>query len=400
MRSLYSLLETRYIRNIIITILLVIVAFYTINFQKITSNPYKYAQDQFNDIVIKNARETVKYDTLNKIDKIEAFTSKSTQPKPNSLPKSIENFADISGTSGVLTIYYKINCPRSQEFMGFNYNIFKGTINIVDNFSTWQMVKANLPDGLKYREVECNKEPKECIKSGVRLLPGIYLTINGSTKEYIGNFSYGDIGRFLREQGGFNLKNLRIPASNMQIPEPPTWNIWETFVDNSNNNSDRSTLGDQIDIPSYGKITDKSTIKYVNDTCPPVTFDKQFDPVNGKFKYQIFSPEGQYGYAVGGKDEPLTQFGAAYGTVDTYLSSLPNPDENKYASVLPIPEPDRMKLCAKVYQKEIGAFGLCDKSELDSISKYNPNMSRVPDTNYSGNTNVVNAIKAACGISK
>lgn len=130
--------------------------------------------------------------------------------------------------------------------------------------------------------------------------------------------------------------------------------------------------------------TTKHALTAVEKTCPPISFNKKVDVENEKFYYQIFSDKGQYGYAVGGKDEPLSPFGAAYETFDAYLSSLPNPSY------------DNMKLCANVYKDAIADFGLCNKGELNKILKYKNGKPQVDGTDYSTNTNIVNAINSAC----
>jgi hypothetical protein len=136
----------------------------------------------------------------------------------------------------------------------------------------------------------------------------------------------------------------------------------------------------------------------VNTHCPIVTFDKQFDLDKDSYMYQIFNSDGQYGYAVGGNNNKLlTPFMAAYSTVDSYLSSLPdetNPAQNTYKNI---------NECALLYADNIINFGLCNNDELDNILQYQSNISagtntyRIDDTNYNTNTNVVNAIKTVCG---
>jgi len=128
----------------------------------------------------------------------------------------------------------------------------------------------------------------------------------------------------------------------------------------------------------------------IESKCPPITFDQQLDVTNDNYMFQIFNSDGQYGYAVGGNkpDKQMTPFTAAYSTVDTYLSSLPN---TKY-----------MKECADLYSSEISNFGLCDPSNLNKILQYQKNIQSgkskpyFDGTDYSTNTNVVNAIKHAC----
>ena len=81
-------------------------------------------------------------------------------------------------------------------------------------------------------------------------------------------------------------------------------------------------------------------------------------------------------------DKVLTPFLAAYSTVDTYLSSLP--DGDKYIDE-----------CANLYSNNIVNFGLCDVDELNKISSYQSNVasgistSRIDNTDYSNNDNIV-----------
>ena len=89
---------------------------------------------------------------------------------------------------------------------------------------------------------------------------------------------------------------------------------------------------------------------------------------------------------------------AAYSTVDSYLSSLPDNDDPTKNSYKNINE------CASLYANNIVNFGLCDAEQLDNILAYQKkinsgeNTMRVDGTDYNTNTNVVNAIKQVCGV--
>jgi hypothetical protein len=89
---------------------------------------------------------------------------------------------------------------------------------------------------------------------------------------------------------------------------------------------------------------------------------------------------------------------AAYSTVDSYLSSLPSDENNTQSSNKHINE------CAQLYAENIVNFGLCDTDQLNNVLNYEKNVangssaSRVNNTDYSNNVNIVNAIKNACNL--
>jgi hypothetical protein len=91
---------------------------------------------------------------------------------------------------------------------------------------------------------------------------------------------------------------------------------------------------------------------------------------------------------------------AAYSTVDSYLSSLPDNKDKNTNSYKNINE------CSQLYADNIINFGLCDADQLNNILAYQKkvdsgtNTYRVANTDYNTNTNVVNAIKTACGFTK
>ena len=115
--------------------------------------------------------------------------------------------------------------------------------------------------------------------------------------------------------------------------------------------------------------------------------------------YQIFNNDGQYGYTVGGNNNKvLTPYMAAYATVDSYLSSLPDDkdfNKNSYKN---------LNECALQNADNIINFGLCDKEQLDNILNYQTNIEkgqnvyRVNNTDYNTNTQIVSAIKKVCNI--
>ena len=137
--------------------------------------------------------------------------------------------------------------------------------------------------------------------------------------------------------------------------------------------------------PSDPKIQMKST-------CPIISFDHYDDNTTNTSHYQIFSDRGQYGYSVGGGDETLSPFQAAYNTVDTYLSSLPDPS------------PDNMNKCASLYDTNLREFGLCNSAELDTMKteakKIINGRAKLPKglkkQDYANKLNVITAIEKAC----
>ena len=130
----------------------------------------------------------------------------------------------------------------------------------------------------------------------------------------------------------------------------------------------------------------------MKETCPIVSFDHYTDKDNTY--YQIFAEKGQYGYSVGGPVEDLTPFQAAYNTVDTYLSSLPNSTA------------ENMKTCSGLYSAELRDFGLCNSAELDDMKNEAKNILKgkaklpkgVKKEDYTNKLNVISAIESACGL--
>ena len=66
--------------------------------------------------------------------------------------------------------------------------------------------------------------------------------------------------------------------------------------------------------------------------------------------------------AKGGNKEGklLTPFAASYSVIDSYLSSLI--------------DPNHIEECSTLYSKDIRGFGLCDDEKLDDILKYGENV--------------------------
>lgn len=244
-----------------------------------------------------------------------------------------------------LQLFYKTTCKYCAEFM-----------------PTWNKIINSLPNNIKYEEIDCDKDIKQINENQITSVPTIILLVNNEKKVYMGNRNYTGINTFLKNNG-VNLNNKL-----------------EDFNNGYSNDPDPT-------IP-------------LNPHCPAVSFDKQIDLNTDSYMYQIFNSDGQYGYAVGGNksDKLLTPYMAAYSTVDSYLSSLPDdndPTKNSYKN---------LNECAQLYADNIINFGLCDADQLNEILGYQTNVSngyskeRANNTDYSSNTNIANAIKNVCNL--
>jgi glutaredoxin len=253
-----------------------------------------------------------------------------------------------------IILFYKPSCKYCKDFM-----------------KTWNKIINNLPNNASYEEINTEQDLKKISQYKIITVPSIILVIDDEIINYVGNRSYDDINQFLR-LNGVNLVKRTFEDFNTTFSD---------YINNSNkpiNNDD----------------------KILNPHCPAVSFDKQLDINEDKYMYQIFNANGQYGYSIGGynDDKLLTPFAAAYSTIDSYLSSLPDdndPSKNSYKNI---------DECSALYANNIVNFGLCDKQELDNISSYSQNIKnggynpRVSQTDYSNNQIVVNAIKKVCNI--
>ena len=239
-----------------------------------------------------------------------------------------------------LELYYKPSCPYCKNFM-----------------PVWYQIVNNLPNGVIYEEINVETNNIKPSQNNISTVPTLLLIVNNEQKTYMGDRSYKNIEDFLKLHG------VNLIERN-----------FEYFADNGYSNAPQPT-------------------PVMNKHCPVVTFDKQIDLEGDRHLFQIFNADGQYGYAEGGFNEGklLNPFQAAYSTVDTYLSSLP--DGNKYIDE-----------CANVYSKDIINFGLCDSEQLDQISNYNKEVSsgtkiaRAPNTNYSSNEMIIRSIKNVCNL--
>ena len=239
-----------------------------------------------------------------------------------------------------LMLFYKTSCSYCNDFLPI-----------------WYQVINNLPNNVKYEEINSDKDNESNKKTNeynITSVPTVILLINNEKKIFMGNRSYNEIKRFLGKYG-INL-------------------IEKTF--------------EEFDDSGYS--AEPEPTKLNNANCPAVTFDTQLDIANDDYMYQIFNSDGQYGYATGGFKEGkmLSPFAASYSVVDSYLSSIPNTKN--------------MRECATLYAKDIRGFGLCDTDKLNDILSYQKQIkngsgkARASGTNYNTNNNVVNAIKKAC----
>ena len=282
-----------------------------------------------------------------------------------------------------LKLFYKTKCSYCNEFL-----------------PTWYKIINNLPNNIKYEEIECESNHKEATANNIVSVPTIILFINNDKNIYMGDRSYTDIERFLKHKG-VNLVKRTFEEFNSIDSSDSSDSSANNIIKNININNDgvdgsidggsSSNSNSDSNNIDYNSINSQNT---KNKNCPSVTFDKEFDVSDDKYMFQIFNRNGQYGYSIGSnKDSKLpTPFEAAYAAVDSYLTSLPNSNtENE---------------CAQEYAKEIGSFGLCDTENLNKILDYKSNIQNGSSytkfngsaKDYSSNDIVVKAIKKVCRI--
>lgn len=268
---------------------------------------------------------------------------KNTKHKNRSMKKYKTNNNDniISylnkGNTSKLMLFYKTSCHYCSEFMPL-----------------WYKIVNNLSNDVLYEEIDCEKDLKKASEYQINTVPTIILIVNNEKKTYIGDRTYLDIMKFLKYNG-------------VNIVEKTFEEFYSTGYD----------------------IEPEVAPKNISN-CPAVTFDTELDIDKDKYMFQIFNADGQYGYAVGGIKEGniLSPFTAAYSTIDSYLSSLP--------------QSANISECANNYANQIRSFGLCDTDKLNEILEYKKNVdnknavTRFDDTDYSTNNDVVTAIKNAC----
>jgi len=244
------------------------------------------------------------------------------------------------GNTVKLMLFYKASCPYCSDFM-----------------PVWYKIVNNLANTVLYEEIECEKDYKKANEYQITSVPTIILLVKNEKKVYTGDRNYSDILRFLKING----VNL----------------IERTF--------------EEFNANGYS-ATPEPTINNRKTLCPIVTFNSELEVAQDNYMFQIFNADGQYGYATGGNNfgKPLTPFTAAYSTVDSYLTSLP--------------DGANISECANFYSEQIRGFGLCDKDQLDNILQYQSNVKSgtatpiFDDTDYSSNKGVITAIKNSCGL--
>jgi len=265
-----------------------------------------------------------------------------------------------------LQLYYKPSCKYCKEFM-----------------PVWYKIINNLPLNANYEEINVDENRSKAFQNMISTVPTIILVVNDTKTQYYGSRSYNDIAGFLKING-VNLIERSFESFNDTDSSNNASN-------NSNNNTGNNT----------GNNASNSASNNKNPNCPAVTFDKQIDMQDDKYLYQIFNANGQFGYALGGynEDKTLTPFQAAYSTVDSYLSSLPDDKDPTKNSFKKIDE------CTNIYAKNIINFGLCDNDELNKILDYNKKVKngmavpRFDGTNFNTNDIIVNSIKKVCNLS-
>jgi thiol-disulfide isomerase/thioredoxin len=239
-----------------------------------------------------------------------------------------------------LELYYKTSCKYCNQFM-----------------PVWNRIINDLPNDALYEEIDIEKDSEKVNENKITSVPTLILLVDNEKKFYNGDRTYNDINKFLKING----VNL----------------IQRTFEDFST-------------VPKNNNL---------NPHCPSVTFDKQIDLENDSYMYQIFNSHGQYGYAVGGHnlDKKLTPFQAAYSTLDSYLSSLPDNTNTTTNSLKNIDE------CTNLNASQIINFGLCDLEQLNAIQGYKSNVASgfnkplIDNTDYTNNEVIINSIKKVCG---
>lgn len=298
-------------------------------------------------IEIEKAMEDIKSQINKAVEKgyVEAFQqiSETHDQKYDALDDTL-----MKSKTAKLLFFYSKSCPYCSQFL-----------------PTWYKIVNNLPNNTIYEEIEINENQAKSSQYEITEVPTIILLLDNEKHPFVGQRSYENINRFLRNQG------VNLVARSAE------------------------------QFSASGYDTTPEPTQATNANCPAVSFNKEADLANDKFFFQIFNESGQYGHAEGGNkpDKVLSPFAAAYSVVDSYLSSLPDkadPSKSSYTNV---------NECANLYAKEINQFGLCDLQQLNKILDYEKKVKsgngkkRFDNTDYSTNEKVVNAIKSACQFS-
>ena len=321
--------------------------------------------------------ERVRDDTQRKIRELEQQVQENNQQSINTNggpdlteSESMEPFTNTNNSN--LYLFYTVSCPYSQAILPI-----------------WYRIREALPKSCTPLEKDCSKLESRptCSAFGITGVPTIILekVENSNTEriEYSGDNTYSSIKLFLRENGVI-LDGFENTSNNSLNPE--AFNNVETFQNIEDIERDTPNLETGISEKTLESRLESNQVSM----CPDISYDKNLDRTVDKYYFQIFNQFGQHGYSAGGVGEPLDKFHAAYNVVDTYLSSLP--------------DPELMEVCAKNNKKMIREFELCDDKKLNKILTY-PDMissgktnARVDNINYENNKNVVNSIKKACSI--
>lgn len=321
--------------------------------------------------------ERVREDTQRRIRELEKQVKESNQVPVNTNggpdlteSESTETFSNNDNDN--LYLFYTLSCPHSQALLPI-----------------WYRIRDALPKSCNPVEKDCSKIEVRPTCSAFKItgVPTIILeTVENENKkriQYTGEHTYNGIKQFLRNNNIILSGFENTGDDNNNSLNPEAFNNIEPFQNLLYKEPNLELGHSDVHLDSRLKSNQE-------DLCPDITYDKNVDRSVDKFCYQIFNKFGQHGYSCGGTGEPLDKFHAAYNPVDTYLSSLP--------------DPELMKVCAVKNKKTIRDFELCDEKKLNEVLNHHERVkggktdSRVEGTNYESNINVVNAIKKACGI--
>jgi thiol-disulfide isomerase/thioredoxin len=270
--------------------------------------------------------------------------------------RELEPFSNQGNNT--LYLFYTMSCPHSQAILPI-----------------WYRVRNVLPRNTTYKEVDCAKLENKGICNAFKIsgVPTIFLVKKENSNvyrlEYTGDNTFNNISNFLRNN------NVVLNA----------------FEDTGNHQSEKLNVENFQNIIEVPDTSIEDRLQRNQEAeCPEISYDKNMDRSQDKYYFQLFNPNGQYGYSKGGVGEPLDKYHAAYNAVDTYLSTLP--------------DPELIGVCANKNKKMIREFELCDEKKLDEILSY-PRLvetgkanERMDNINYNNNFRVVNAIKDACSI--
>jgi thiol-disulfide isomerase/thioredoxin len=263
----------------------------------------------------------------------------STTKNKNKSNDNIISYLNRDNSEKIM-LFYKPSCPYCSDFM-----------------PTWYKIVNNLSNNVLYEEINCEKENKKANEYQITSVPTIILLVNNEKKMYMGDRNYKDIMQFLK----YNGVNL----------------VERTF--------------EEFDTTGYENDSDDKIVPNTS-ICQDVTFNTETDIAQDQYMFQIFNTDGQYGYAEGGYNpgKLMTPFTAAYSTIDSYLTSLP--------------EGANLNDCANKYADQIRSFGLCDKEQLNNVLQYQKDVADgsatilIKGTDYSSNNDVIKAVKNACSL--